>query len=400
MDKELQAKSILGVTLFVTLLSVSGIALPYPVLAPLFNEGTSPLTHFMSLPKEILFGVVIGIYPLGVIIGSSVIGAYSDRYGRKKVLTLTMLGCSLSYMLTAIAAISGSFVLFALSRLLTGLFEGNIAIARAIAIDLHPTINKTKSLSWISAMGFGGYLIGPLAGGHLAPFGIDVLFLIAGLVCFIATLCCQLLLPNSTNQAVEQEDKGSSLVLLKDSSLRQFFILYLFLMLGINIYYEFYPLWLVEKFAYNPAQIGWATVLITSCMIFSSTMLNSRIEKRMTTAQAGLIGMLLVTTALFLVPVTSQQSYWITFALVGFGVGIYNGFLTSYISTAYEHKAQGQLMGMLVTIFCVGNLIAAGIGSVISLIQVSYSIWAAAFCIGAASLLFFRGHFKLSLWEK
>ncbi len=133
-----QANSILMVTLLVTLISVSGIALPYPLLAPLFDAGTSPLTDFMSLPMQILFGIVIGIYPLGLIIGSSFIGAFSDQHGRRKILIFTMFGSSLSYILTAYAVISGSFLLFCLSRFITGLLEGNISIARAIATDLHP----------------------------------------------------------------------------------------------------------------------------------------------------------------------------------------------------------------------------------------------------------------------
>ncbi|MCL1078205.1 MFS transporter [Parashewanella spongiae] len=397
---ETQANSILTVTLLVTLISVSGIALPYPLLAPLFDAGTSPLTHFMSIPKQILFGIVIGIYPLGLIIGSSLIGAFSDQHGRRKVLIFTMLGSSLSYILTAYAVISGNFLLFCLSRFITGLLEGNISIARAIATDLHPTIDKTKSLSWISAMGFGGYLIGPLVGGQLAYLGTEVVFYWASAACLAATLLCYFQLPPSLDRKAHNAETGSSLNLLKDIALRRFFFIYFLLMLGINTYYEFYPLWLVEKLSYTPKDIGWATVFITSCMITSSVLINPRIRNKMTTAQASLLGMVIVGLSLVLVPYLGAQSFLIGFGLIGAGVGIYNGFLSSYLSTAYEHRAQGKLMGMLVTVFCVGNLAAAGLGSAISLIEVDYTLFASGFCVVVASSLFFLGHFKFSLWEK
>ncbi len=395
-----QANNILGVTLLVTLLSVAGIALPYPLLAPLFEQATSPLTQFMGLPKELLFGIVIGIYPLGVIIGSSYIGSLSDRKGRKKVLTISMLGSSFSYILTAWAVYQGNFLLFCFSRFVTGLLEGNVAVARAIATDLHPTINKTKSLSWVSAMGFGGYLVGPLAGGQLASQGIDVVFLWASAACFLATFCCYFLLPDSLNKTVKNAEKSSSLALLKEAPLRQFFFLYFLLMLGINIYYEFYPVWLVEKLSYDPASIGWATVFITSCMLVQSTILNPKLQSKVTTAKGSLIGMIFVATGLLIMPFNQQEWFWLSSGLIGMGVAIYNGFLTSYISTAYEDRAQGSLMGMMVTTFCFGNLIAAAVGTLLLLIQVDYTLVFAGLSVVLACLFFYRGHYKLSLWEK
>ncbi|WP_228371123.1 hypothetical protein [Shewanella piezotolerans] len=49
------------ITLIVTLISVAGIALPYPILAPLFEQGDSALSQFMGLPKELLLGIVLGV---------------------------------------------------------------------------------------------------------------------------------------------------------------------------------------------------------------------------------------------------------------------------------------------------------------------------------------------------
>ncbi len=111
-------------------------------------------------------------------------------------------------------------------------------------------------------MGFGGYLIGPLIGGQLAHLGTEVVFYWAAAACLIATLLCFLLLPQSLDRKAHNAETGSSIDLLKDLALRRFFFIYFLLMLGINIYYEFYPLWLVEKLAYTPKDIGWTTVFI------------------------------------------------------------------------------------------------------------------------------------------
>jgi len=399
-EDQKKAKQILYITLLVTLISVAGIALPYPVLAPLFSEGESALTQFMNLPSEILLGIVLGIYPLGIILGSSVIGAISDNYGRKKLLSITLFGSAIGYSLTAISAINENFLLFALSRLLTGLCEGNIAIARAIAADLHPVIDKTRSFSLVSSMGYGGYLLGPLAGGYLIFYGIDSVFWAAAIACLICAVLSHTLLPNSLNKKDDNAETGSSLTLLKQPDLRRFFLLYLFLTMGVNLYYEYYPLHLVRQFNYVPVDISWATVFLTACMICTSIFINPHIQKRFSHASAGILGVILYGFSLAALPWITNNSYLITFALMGAGIAIYNGFLPSYLSHSYEDKPQGKLMGMLVTIFCLGNLFAALIGGVLSMFDVSWALLLGSAMSFVAGLIFYHGHYVKNIWPQ
>ncbi|PAJ73746.1 MFS transporter [Pseudoalteromonas sp. NBT06-2] len=395
-----KAKQILYITLLVTLISVAGIALPYPILAPLFSQGESSLTQFLNLPSELLLGVVLGIYPLGIILGSSFIGAISDRYGRKRLLSLTLLGSAIGYSLTAVAAIYENFLLFAFSRLLTGLCEGNISIARAIAADLHPIINKTRSFSLVSSMGYGGYLLGPLAGGYLVYYGIDSVFWAAAFSCLICAILSHTLLPICLNKTDKNAETGSSLTLLKQPDLRRFFLLYLFLTMGVNLYYEYYPLHLVQQFNYVPVDISWATVFLTTCMILTSLLINPIIQKKFTHAQAGLLGIIIFALSLSILPWLTTHIYLITFVFLGAGIAIYNGFLTAYLSYSYEDRPQGKLMGMLVTIFCLGNLFAALIGGVLSMFDVSWALLLGAIMSFIAGLSFYHGHYISKIWPQ
>ncbi|ASJ97277.1 MFS transporter [Shewanella marisflavi] len=392
------AQSILGVTLVVTLISVAGIALPYPVLAPLFHDNSSPLTQFMGLPSEFLMGIVLGIYPLGIIIGGSFIGSWSDTYGRKRLLSLTLVGSAFGYALTALAAYSEHFLLFCLARLLTGICEGNIAIARAIAADLHPQIDKTRSFSLISAMGYGGYLLGPLAGGYLITWGMELVFGAAAIACLLCALLSHQLLPRQLDNPQTNAEKGSSLVLLKEPALRRFFLLYLLLTMGVNFYYEFYPLHLVQQQDFTPAQISWVTVLLTACMIATSIWFTPMLQRKLNHASASLVGITLFGASLACFPYLSNSSYLITFMTIGAGIAIYNSFLPSYLSTAYQTRPQGQLMGMLVTIFCIGNLLAAITGGLLAILDVKLVLLIGAFCAAAAGGVLYHGHFKAQYW--
>jgi MFS family permease len=109
MTEQLKAKKTLFSVMLVVLFSSAGIALPYPVLAPLFLNEVSPLTTFADLPSKILLGIILAIYPLGVILGSSVLGAASGIYGRKKTLIITLILTAVSYVLSALAVMAESF---------------------------------------------------------------------------------------------------------------------------------------------------------------------------------------------------------------------------------------------------------------------------------------------------
>ncbi|WP_095498290.1 MFS transporter [Paraferrimonas haliotis] len=377
----------LAITLLITLISVSGIALPYPILAPLFHHSEHPLSQFAGLPSELLFGIALAIYPLGILIGGSFIGALSDSYGRRNVLAITLLGSTVGYAITAYSAVSGSFVLFCLARFFTGICEGNLSIARAIASDLHPQIDRAKSFSYLSATNYAGYLIGPLIGGYLVGFGIDWVFGLAAAACFICALLCLLLLPQDKPQHNHQHSR-SSLTLLKEKPILNFFILYLSLTTGVCIYYEFYPLWLVIKLDFTPIDISWATVWITSVMIAAALWLSPRLPKLMNSAQASTLGMAALAASLFMMALAPASSYGVWFALIGISIAIYNTHLPLYLAESYPDKGQGGLMGLMTTTFCLGNIIAAAIGSIAAMIGVDWAIIAAALLAFAGAALF------------
>ena len=118
------------------LLSTIGASLPYPILPPLFAPGTvNNLNHFLGLPPKLLFGIALTINPLGLMIGAALLGPLSDRYGRRPVLLSTALGAAAGHALTAWSLIIQSYPLFLFARFVTGLLEGNGAVARAMLAD-------------------------------------------------------------------------------------------------------------------------------------------------------------------------------------------------------------------------------------------------------------------------
>lgn len=377
-----------AITLLITLISVSGIALPYPILAPLFLDLAHPVSRFMSIDPKLLLGAALATYPIGILIGGNYIGSWSDSLGRKTVLSWTMLGAAISYAATAMAISQGSFLLFIFSRLFTGFFEGNLAIARAIAADLHPKIDRTRAFSYISAMGYAGYLVGPVVGGMLLPLGASLAFWVAAAACLAATGLILIALPK--DQPKGEQKKGGSLGLLKHPQYRRFFGGYLLLMLGLNGFYEFYPVWLVEYQSYDSQQIAAATVLLTASMIATATLLTMKAKRALGLVPAAVVGIALYAGAIASFPY-GQVSFWAAFVVAGIGIALFNAMMPSYLSeSASSDDGQGQLMGLLTTVFCLGNVIIALLGAALALIDTRLVLLLSSLICVVAAALFWR----------
>jgi len=391
----LKARATLATVMLVTLLGSAGVALPYPVLSPYFmNESSNPLVYFMGWDAKILLGIALATYPLGLLIGSNVIGSLSDRYGRKKVLVYSLIGSVLGYVATGLAVTQGSYLFFIVARLITGFFEGNISIARAIAVELHPQIDRSRALSLLYSTGYAGWLIGPLAGGYLMDYGVDMTFYIGGLAVLLSLLLVLIVLEKSVPQkssglSIWQEiTQNHSATLLRIPHLRQFLWYYFVFTLGINAFYEFYPLWLVEELDFNSKQIGWTTVIITSVMVFVSSTVADKLPRRFGEKRSLLFGTIVFGSAVIVTTQLIDPYIYLPLALTGACIAVINVIFPSMLSEYFGHLGQGKVMGLQVSIFCFTNVVISIVGSFIALISATTTLFTASALILCSVFLF------------
>jgi MFS family permease len=387
-------RSTLYTVMLVTLLGTAGIALPYPLLTPFFlePEHSNALINFMGLPPKLLLGFLLALYPLGILLGSPFLGALSDQYGRKKLLLISLVVAALGYGLTALAVQLEHYPLFALARFLTGLCEGNIAVSRAIALDLHPKIDRTRSMSLVFAMTYTGWLIGPLVGGYLMFLGVDVVFLLAGLVTLGAVALVALAIKEVQEPDPETVSfwralsKDNSLSLLRVKALHPLLIYHLLYTLGLNCFYEFYPFWLVEKFHFDSTEIGLSTVVITLTMIVGSIYFVPRIAGHFDNMLIVRRGSLVFALLLMMLPWANFWGMLVIFSACGLTIALTNGVFPAHLAARFGELGQGRVMGLLTTNFCLGNVIAAVFGSFIALLGSGWTLFVGGILCLLASL--------------
>ncbi|MUH72169.1 MFS transporter [Psychrosphaera haliotis] len=418
----------LWVALCVTLLACMGLSLPYPVLTPLFIDApATALNSYGGYSGETLLTVLFAIYPLGIFIGSSFIGALSDRFRSPEGIKSNPNDLLFGYLVSAYALYIEDYFLLVTSRFLTGITEGNVAIARAIALDIgeesakkatelelslasnniknkskenngvesNSTENKsqhkpqvasedsakqlaklseekTRAVSLINSAVFVGWLLGPLIGGALAQYGAHSAMFAAAVASILCVVLVKAVLietnremPEFKMSIWESAYKENSLRLVAQPWMRKLFFIYFFYALAMNLFYEFYPVWLVDTQSYDALGIGLATTNMTIFMTLTSIFLVTIVQLKFGLLRPMTRAILGLSLMLFLVPFTSGVSTLVIFSLTGILVATFNGLLPVYISENQSGKKNGAAMGLLTTTFCIANVFAAIFGGLL-----------------------------------
>ncbi|WP_093554765.1 MFS transporter [Pseudoduganella namucuonensis] len=355
------------------LLSTIGASLPYPILPPLFASGAANgLNQFMGLPPKLLFGVAIMINPLGLLIGSALLGPMSDRYGRRPVLLLTACGAALGHAVTAVAMLLESYPLFLAARFATGLLEGNGAVARAMLAERLDGPLRLRAIAWLNGAFHLGWLAGPLLAGLTVGFGVTVPFWIAVGALLAVALLVALALPGEAPSTLttswwQVARDRHALNLLRHGELRTLFAAQLAATCGVTAFYEYYPLWLVEFAGYDTQGIAAINVALCGVMTLAS----------LSAGRAG-DGPPLRRAACFAfgiaaaVGLVGAGGLWLGMAgIVLFGIpnAYYNATVQNWAAERFSGHGMGAVMGLLSTTFCLANILMALAGSVLTLID-------------------------------
>src|SRR5207248_9534386 len=192
---------VIFITVFIDLV---GFGIVIPVL-PFYAEGTK----FGATPREV--GLLFAAYSVMQLVFAPVLGRLSDKYGRRPVLLISLLGTSLGFLILGFA--TTLWMLF-LGRIIDGISGGNISTAQAYIADVTTKKDRAKGMGLIGAAFGLGFVFGPAIGGILSRWGINVPFLFAGGLAFANAILLYFTLPETVkpdHSAIVSADSGSGL---------------------------------------------------------------------------------------------------------------------------------------------------------------------------------------------
>ncbi len=386
-------------TIFLTIfIDLLGIGVIIPVIPALFFE---PSNNFFPPEvsveqRSILYGFLIAAYPILQFFGAPMLGALSDRYGRKPMLSLSLVGTMIGYLLFAWAILSQNIWLLFISRALPGFTGGNIAIILSSIADVSDAKSRAKNFGLVG-MAFGlGFILGPTIGGILADESVVSWFNAATPFWFTAILTLfnillvqfnfreTLLTKRSSNINIFSGFQNISTA-FQAPNLRAIFIVILLLSLGFSFFTQFFSVLLIQKFSFTEKNIGLLFGWIGIWLAITQGLVVRILSRYVQSANiiSFSIFALAVALGLLLLP---DQSYWfyILNPLVAIAQGITAPNMTAVVSEQATPAQQGEILGINQSMQSLGQAVPPIIAGYINTISGSLPIL-------TASLLIFSG---------
>jgi DHA1 family tetracycline resistance protein-like MFS transporter len=401
------------VTIFLTVfIDLLGIGILIPVIPQLFANPLSPefMLPFGTSINEgyMLLGLLIAVYPIGQFLATPILGQLSDKYGRKKILGISLFGTSVSYILFAIAIVTKNIPLLFFSRFFDGITGGNISIAQAMIGDVSKPENRAKNFGMLGAAFGLGFILGPYIGGKLSDpsvvswFNAATPFYFAAILAGVNMLSVLFLVPETNkNLWKEKLTWGKSLTNIKKAmqmkSLRALFVTNFLFFGGFTFFTTFFGVFLINKFGFTQGNIGDFFAYVGVWGVFTQAVLTRAFAKRFTEPQIirySLIGAGVLVLAYFL-PTKSWELLLIPpFFSICTGLTMAN--TNSLLSKQAPGDQRGEIMGISSSVQALAQAIPAVLSGFIAASLASTTPLVVASIIIIASGVAFRLLYKLA----
>ena len=343
-------RSALAFILLTMGLDALGIGLLIPVLPKLILE----LTGEGLTRAAVYSGWLTATFAAVQLMAGPILGAFSDRFGRRPVLLLSLTAFGCSYFLMGFAP---SLLWLFIAQVLTGLFGATPATAGAFIADVTQPEERTAHFGMLQAAFGTGLIIGPALGGLLVGYGTRVPFFVAAALSLLTVLYGTWALPESLRAGLRRElswhrahPVGAMRELSHYPGIAILFAALLMQRIASNTLPATWPYFTMQQYGWSPRGVGLSLAVFGLAAVVSQVWLLRRIEARIGARRTAsmALGLLAVSYLCFaFVPSGWFAALCIPLATMGFIAG---PALVSMMSVIVSADRQGSLQGVVASI--------------------------------------------------
>lgn len=354
----------LNFVLICIFIDMLGIGLIVPVLPVLVGEFTGTREG-----QAYWYGMMSAVFGLMQFLFMPMLGAISDRIGRRPVLLYSMAGMCINFLTTAWAP---NLAWLFLGRVIGGMSSASMSVASAYASDISTPENRAKSFGKIGAAFGLGFICGPMLGGLLGTVDLHLPFYVAGALSAANFVYGYFVVPESLpaeRRAPFTLAKLNPLAALaklaRRTDIRGLLLTYTLVTLAAMLLQTTWVLYTTFRFNWTPGQNGAALFCVGLTAAVVQAGLLGILIKRFGEVRLSVLGLVSGAITYLLYGLATQG--WMMYVLIlcnvlSFAIG---PALQSIISKSTAHNEQGELMGSLQSISSVGVIAMPLLGSAI-----------------------------------
>lgn len=336
-------------------LDAVGIGIVFPILPQLIRD----VTQVADIAPYV--GWLAALYAAMQLLCAPVLGALSDRMGRRPVLLVSMAGAAINYALMALAP---QLWMLMLGRALAGMTSANLSVATAYLTDITPADQRARRFGLMSAMFGAGFIVGPVLGGMLGEQGVRLPFIAAALLnagtfLFACVSLPESHAPSSVRLTPTLLNPLAPLRWLAKMPRLLPLVLVFFLLSGAGEAYGVcWALWGQDAFGWNGVWIGLSLGAFGVWQMLVQAFLPGPVTQWLGARTTVLVG--IVCACVALVALAFATHGWVVFVVMPlFALGsIGTPALQALATVQVDAARQGQLQGLLSASVSLASIIA------------------------------------------
>ncbi|WP_085315925.1 TCR/Tet family MFS transporter [Derxia lacustris] len=352
------------------LIDVIGFGLILPVLPTVIAGFTTG-----SEAQAWWYGLISAGFGLAQFLLSPLLGALSDRFGRRPLLLLGVAGLGADFLLTALAP---SLAWLVAARLIGGALSANVAVAQAYIADITPPQDRARRFGMLGAAFGIGFIVGPVIGGLLGDGDPRLPFFVAAGLAGVNWLYGLLVLPESLpperRHAVDWRRANPFRALLALAQLRGVGLLIAAIALSGLAQFILHSTWVLSnqfRFGWGARENGLSLFAVGIVAVVVQGGLLGRLIKWLGTRRLAVISLAWGTVAYVLYGLATAGWMMVALILFNFLSFASNSAFQGLVSEAADAQTQGATMGALSSLNSLTMVAAPLIGAAL-LAQVSH----------------------------
>lgn len=282
---------------------------------------------------------------------SPILGAWSDRFGRRPVILISCFGLAFDYVIMAVAP---SLAWLLVGRIISGITTSNISTAYAYVTDVTPPEQRAKVFGWISAAFGFGFILGPVVGGYLGAVNLRFPFWAAAALSLANALYGLFILPESlpperrAKSAWHMANPLGSVTLLRSNrELAGLSVVVTLYYLAHNSLPSMWAIYTEYRYAWNRHDVGNSLGVVGVSAAIVSGVLVGPFVKRLGERRSLLCGLVFGTLGFLAFGLATRG--WIILASVPLIAlwGIAAPAVQSLMSRCVDASSQGKLQGAI-----------------------------------------------------
>ena len=355
--KKTAKKAAVGFIFITLLIDITGWGIILPVVPKLVAE----LIHGDITEAARYSGWLGFAYAFTQFICAPLVGNLSDRFGRRPILLISLLGFGLDYLLLALApSIGWLFV----GRILAGLTGASISTASSYIADVSTDETRTKNFGLIGAAFGLGFIIGPVMGGLLGHYGARIPFYVASVLCLMNFLYGYFILPESLDKNRRRPFEwkranpiGSLKLLAKHPKISSLVIALILIYIGLHAVQSNWHFFTMYKFQWSERTVGLSLGGLGLLLGLVQGVLIRWTAPKLGEQKSIYYGLIFYAMGLLLFSFAGEGWMMLLFLIPYSLGGICGPSLQSMISKSIPANQQGELQGALTSLVSATSIV-------------------------------------------